>query len=146
MVLVRPLPLPLPLLLLQLLQRTLLLILQSVQLQYAVIAIALTNFATVRLPRGKGRGTKGKEEKRGVEEMLNLTVVFKSWLLCYIWPRVYCLCVYHCNAVPDKPIISDVVSGDSFIVVAWQVTSAVDANPGHTFFVRYRCSGAYLFQ
>ena len=44
-------------------------------------------------------------------------------------------------AVPDKPVISEVRSGDSYVVVAWQVTSAVNANPGHTFYVRYQHTG-----
>jgi len=47
-------------------------------------------------------------------------------------------------AVPDKPIISDVISGDSYVLVAWQITSADDANPGHTFYIRYRLTGDHI--
>jgi len=43
--------------------------------------------------------------------------------------------------VPDKPVITDVVSGDWYVVLTWQIESAVNANPGHTFYVRYRHTG-----
>jgi len=57
-------------------------------------------------------------------------------------------CAFIWNAVPDKPIVYDVVSGDSYVVMTWQVPSAaaaIYANPGHTFFIQYRCTGDCLF-
>ena len=69
--------------------------------------------------------------------MLHVTIHDICVCTCYLRGRC-------CNAVPDKPIISDVVSGDSYMVVTWQMTSADDANPGHTFYIRYRHTGDHI--
>jgi len=52
-------------------------------------------------------------------------------------PNVY----YYCCAVPDKPLITEVTSGESFVIVSWRTTSVSAVNPGHTFYVRYRLTG-----
>jgi len=41
-------------------------------------------------------------------------------------------------------MISEVISGESYVVVAWHVMSDVNANPGHTFYLRYRHIGEMI--
>ena len=65
--------------------------------------------------------------------------------------RLVCVCVtvqnvvpvVYCCAVPDRPLIIDVISGTSFAIVSWQAASApsVSANPGYMFYIKYRLSG-----
>ena len=62
------------------------------------------------------------------------------------WIIMQFVSVIYCCAVPDKPLITGVISGENSVIVTWQKTSAlaVTANPGYVFYVKYHLTGDFL--